>query len=221
MAMVEICWRRIEYSEDIEVKTMHMGSPVKFLMAGVFAVVAGGCVYVPPEYYYGSHSPRPYYVEEVRQPVRPQRPYRQQYWNRNDVLDREAERGYRDERRGRARQDRFEDRYAYDDDDDDDDRGDYEDDRRASGSGPGPAREPRSADRRETAPEPGPAPRSAPPKLAQPPTQDKKEILTGTKTKNPDRVKSPYAPYNELDVAGMASGSLARDPTTGRVFRVP
>lgn len=35
------------------------------------------------------------------------------------------------------------------------------------------------------------------------------------------RVKSPYPPYNELDVTGLPSGSLATDPTTGKVFRVP
>lgn len=45
--------------------------------------------------------------------------------------------------------------------------------------------------------------------------------LTGTKTGKSGLVKSPYAPYNELDVTGLPSGSLAMDPTTGKVFRVP
>lgn len=45
--------------------------------------------------------------------------------------------------------------------------------------------------------------------------------LVGSKTGKPGRVKSPYPPYNELDVTGLASGSLAMDPTTKKVFRVP
>lgn len=35
------------------------------------------------------------------------------------------------------------------------------------------------------------------------------------------RAKSPYAPYNTLDVEGLPSGSFARDPSTGKIFRVP
>lgn len=193
---------------------MHMGSPVRFLMAGVFAVVAGSCVYVPPEVYYGSRPRRNYYVEEVREPIRPRPPYRQQYWNRDD-LDLETERGYREERYGRARKDRYEDRYArrnrVERDEEYYDEEDVRDDN-----------EPRRGVQPSVPPERSTVtPPSPPPKLAQPPAQEKKEILTGTRTKNPDRVKSPYSPFNELDVAGMASGSLARDPTTGRVFRVP
>ena len=53
------------------------------------------------------------------------------------------------------------------------------------------------------------------------PAGEKKEILTATKTGNANRVKSPYAPYTELDVAGLPSGSSALDPTTQRIFRVP
>lgn len=44
--------------------------------------------------------------------------------------------------------------------------------------------------------------------------------LIGSRT-TAGRVKSPYPPYNELDVTGLPSGSLATDPTTGKVFRVP
>ncbi|MGC4016254.1 MAG: hypothetical protein QM755_17290 [Luteolibacter sp.] len=44
---------------------------------------------------------------------------------------------------------------------------------------------------------------------------------TATKTANPDRVLSPYPPYNVIDVAGIKSGKLAKDPSTGEVFRVP
>lgn len=46
-------------------------------------------------------------------------------------------------------------------------------------------------------------------------------VLTGTKTGKLGRVKSPYAPYSELDVTGLPSGSLALDPTTQKVFRIP
>lgn len=45
--------------------------------------------------------------------------------------------------------------------------------------------------------------------------------LTGTRTTKAGLVKSPYPPYNELDVTGLPTGSLAMDPTTGKVFRVP
>jgi len=49
----------------------------------------------------------------------------------------------------------------------------------------------------------------------------KKSYPTATKTANPDRVLSPYPPYNVIDVAGIKSGKLAKDPSTGEVFRVP
>jgi hypothetical protein len=44
---------------------------------------------------------------------------------------------------------------------------------------------------------------------------------TGTPTSNPGYVKSPYSPYNVIDVSGFRSGELAVDPTTNQVFRVP
>ena len=53
------------------------------------------------------------------------------------------------------------------------------------------------------------------------PAGDQNTPLTGTKTSKPGRVKSPYSPYAELDVSGLPSGSLALDPTTQKVFRVP
>lgn len=34
------------------------------------------------------------------------------------------------------------------------------------------------------------------------------------------RVKSPYPPHTELDVAGLPPGSLAKDPVTGKIFRL-
>jgi hypothetical protein len=47
------------------------------------------------------------------------------------------------------------------------------------------------------------------------------EFPVGTVGKKPGRVVSPYAPHNELDVRGLPSGSLALDPTTQKVFKVP
>ena len=40
-------------------------------------------------------------------------------------------------------------------------------------------------------------------------------------TANPDQVLSPYPPYNVIDVAGFKSGQLARDPSNGKIFRIP
>ena len=50
---------------------------------------------------------------------------------------------------------------------------------------------------------------------------DPTSVPYATKTNTPGRAKSPYPQYRELDVAGMKSGSLAKDPTSGKVFRVP
>ena len=67
----------------------------------------------------------------------------------------------------------------------------------------------------------------APPRSASETTSTKpaatgnKETLTATHGSKPGRVKSPYAPFSELDVTGLSSGALAMDPTTNRVFRVP
>ncbi len=47
------------------------------------------------------------------------------------------------------------------------------------------------------------------------------QFLVGKKTAVPGRVISPYPPYQELDVSGLASGSLALDPTTDKVFEIP
>ncbi|MBX7211933.1 MAG: hypothetical protein K1X78_26745 [Verrucomicrobiaceae bacterium] len=46
-------------------------------------------------------------------------------------------------------------------------------------------------------------------------------FLVGKKTAKTGRVISPYAPFNELDITGLPSGSLALDPTTQKVFQVP
>jgi len=44
---------------------------------------------------------------------------------------------------------------------------------------------------------------------------------TGSRTSNPDFVRSPYPPNNVIDVTGFRSGELVIDPTTNQVFRVP
>jgi len=41
------------------------------------------------------------------------------------------------------------------------------------------------------------------------------------RTGNPNRVISPYSPYNVIDVDGFRSGQLAKDPSNGKIFRVP
>ncbi len=46
-------------------------------------------------------------------------------------------------------------------------------------------------------------------------------FLKGKRTSKPGRVISPYPPYQELDVTGLSSGSLAMDPTTQKVFEIP
>jgi hypothetical protein len=50
---------------------------------------------------------------------------------------------------------------------------------------------------------------------------DLKSVPTASKGSKPGRVKVPFPPYNELDVTGMPSGSLAKDPTSGKIFRIP
>jgi hypothetical protein len=52
-----------------------------------------------------------------------------------------------------------------------------------------------------------------------PATRD--EYPSAEKTANPNQVLSPYAPYNVIDVEGFRSGQLAKDPSNGKIFRVP
>ena len=44
---------------------------------------------------------------------------------------------------------------------------------------------------------------------------------TAERTNNPNQVLSPYAPYNVIDVEGFRSGQLAKDPSNGKIFRIP
>lgn len=71
-------------------------------------------------------------------------------------------------------------------------------------------------------------PKAASKQVAESPPEKKPEaapsggaFLKGKRTNKPGRVISPYPPYQELDVSGLSSGSLALDPTTQKVFEVP
>jgi hypothetical protein len=61
----------------------------------------------------------------------------------------------------------------------------------------------------------------APPSTASSSTSSRKEVPVATRSGKPGRVKSPFPPYAELDITGLNSGSLAKDPGTGQIFRVP
>ncbi|GAA5481376.1 hypothetical protein [Haloferula sargassicola] len=44
---------------------------------------------------------------------------------------------------------------------------------------------------------------------------------TANPSGTPNQVVSPYPPYKKIDVSGFSSGQLAKDPTSGKIFRVP
>jgi len=77
------------------------------------------------------------------------------------------------------------------------------------------------------APAPMELPRESPPPVdsnpspANPSPAARKEYPVAERTNKPDQVLSPYAPYNVIDVAGFKSGQLAKDPSNGKIFRVP
>lgn len=48
-----------------------------------------------------------------------------------------------------------------------------------------------------------------------------KDLPVATRINKPGRVKSPYPPYSELNITRLPGGSLAKDPSTGQVFRLP
>lgn len=58
-----------------------------------------------------------------------------------------------------------------------------------------------------------PAPYQAP--------QNESDYPYAEATSTPGEVLSPYAPYNVMDVRGLRSGSKAKDPSCGKIFRVP
>jgi hypothetical protein len=55
--------------------------------------------------------------------------------------------------------------------------------------------------------------------IERPPTRE--EYPVAERTDNPNQVLSPYAPYNVIDVEGFRSGQLAKDPSNGKIFRIP
>lgn len=56
---------------------------------------------------------------------------------------------------------------------------------------------------------------------AAPPRRTRSSYPTAQRTANRDQVLSPYAPYNVIDVEGFKTGQLAKDPSNGKIFRVP
>ena len=65
---------------------------------------------------------------------------------------------------------------------------------------------------------PGRPPVTAP---APPVTTPRQEYPSAERTNNPNQVISPYSPYNVIDVEGFRAGQLAKDPSNGKIFRVP
>ncbi len=82
---------------------------------------------------------------------------------------------------------------------------------------------------KSTAPLPDAAASGRNQKPAEPPAADAPQAARNETTTYPvatpanraGRVKSPYLPYTELDVVGLPPGSLAKDPVTGKIFRLP
>jgi len=60
----------------------------------------------------------------------------------------------------------------------------------------------------------------APPVQDRAPTQQQ-VYPVAERTDNPNQVLSPYTPYNVIDVEGFRSGQLVKDPSNGRIFRIP
>lgn len=48
-----------------------------------------------------------------------------------------------------------------------------------------------------------------------------KDYPVAATTDRPNIVRSPYPPYDEIDVSDFRSGQLARDPKNKQIFRVP
>ncbi len=57
------------------------------------------------------------------------------------------------------------------------------------------------------------------PEVQAPPNREQYPVAQ--RTANPNQVLSPYSPYNVIDVEGFRSGQLAKDPSNGKIFRVP
>jgi len=68
---------------------------------------------------------------------------------------------------------------------------------------------PRIDDNFDPEPAPAPQPKARP------------EYPVAEATAQPGRVLSPYPPYNVIDVEGYESGTLVKDPSNKKIFRVP
>ncbi len=90
-------------------------------------------------------------------------------------------------------------------------------------SSPSPAYTPKTAETTEPYRLPGSKPSATTPTESKGgnATASSGSFLKGKKASKAGRVISPYPPYQELDVTGLSSGSLALDPTTQKVFEVP
>jgi hypothetical protein len=53
--------------------------------------------------------------------------------------------------------------------------------------------------------------------IINPPT----EHPVAQRTANPNHVISPFSPFNVINVEGFRSGQLAKDPSNGKIFRIP
>lgn len=60
-----------------------------------------------------------------------------------------------------------------------------------------------------------------PQRYAPPERQAPQEYPVAERTDSRNQVISPYAPYNVIDVEGFRSGQLAKDPSNGKIFRIP
>lgn len=69
--------------------------------------------------------------------------------------------------------------------------------------------------------DPGPQADAYDPEPPPPAPQPRQTYPDARRTNDPTQVVSPYAPYNVIDVEGFKSGQLAKDPSNGKIFRVP
>lgn len=53
------------------------------------------------------------------------------------------------------------------------------------------------------------------------PTIPSSNYPVAVKTETVGYVKSPYSPYNVVDVRGIPAGKLAKEPGTEKIFRIP
>jgi hypothetical protein len=172
---------------------MNRGRSIAFSILGV--VLLAGCVY-DPLYFEDPLSPPPYFQRVPPYPPPPPPRYRAVEPYPSPPRTRYSYPTYRQEPYLYRRQ------YFYDE-------RDYGPDLR-------PSDRPKSEED---------TPKVSPPSISSQKRQDSaadtENVPMASKGSKPGRVKVPFPPYNELDVSGLSPGSLAKDPTTGKVFRLP